>query len=133
MTVEMLSAEQTSAILIISPFLAAFVCYLIRVSAARSFVVLITGGVFFHVAHLWNDRLLLQREGTPFDRDTYLAMRAHHNAGLGLTITGGVLALGGLLSIVLGYRFGQPRRAKRHVEILPFLGPQTGVVLRGRF
>jgi len=45
MTVEMLNAEQISAILIISPFLAALVCYLIRVSAARSFVVLITGGV----------------------------------------------------------------------------------------
>ena len=41
----MLAAERFSAILIILPFLTAIVCYLIRVSRIRSFVILITGGV----------------------------------------------------------------------------------------
>lgn len=42
---EMLGVEQLSAILIILPFLAAIVCYMIRVSGIRSIVILITGGV----------------------------------------------------------------------------------------
>ena len=49
---KMLNAEQLSTILITSPFLAAIVCYLIRVNRIRSIVVLITGGVLITSAVL---------------------------------------------------------------------------------
>ena len=52
MAEEMLSAEQLSAILIILPFAAAVICYLIRVSAIRSIVVLIAGTVLITSAVL---------------------------------------------------------------------------------
>ena len=52
MAKEMLTVEQLSGILIILPFLAAIVCYLIRVSGVRSIVILITGGVLITSAVL---------------------------------------------------------------------------------
>jgi ech hydrogenase subunit A len=48
----MLAAEQLSAILIILPFLAGVICYLIRVSAIRSIVILIAGAVLITSAVL---------------------------------------------------------------------------------
>jgi ech hydrogenase subunit A len=52
MAKEMLTVEQLSGMLIILPFLAAIVCYLIRVSGVRSIVILITGGVLITSAVL---------------------------------------------------------------------------------
>jgi ech hydrogenase subunit A len=52
MVKEMLTVEQLSGILIVLPFLAAIVCYLIRVSGVRSIVILITGGVLITSAVL---------------------------------------------------------------------------------
>ena len=49
---EMLGVEGLAAILIILPFLTAIVCYLVRVSGIRSFVVLLTGGVLIASAVL---------------------------------------------------------------------------------
>ncbi len=48
----MLTAEQLCTILIIWPFLAAIACYVIRISAIRSLVVLLTGGVLIIAALL---------------------------------------------------------------------------------
>lgn len=47
-----LSVEQLSTILLILPFLAAVVCYLIRINGIRKIVVLITGGVLITAALL---------------------------------------------------------------------------------